>query len=536
MSVVAALALAACAPSGSRPVGADTSASVPTTSDTRIVTSGVIACENPDAREQAVFDRVSYGEAWLKPPGYGTPEWNLGVGGRGIAVADFDGDGIDDLLVPGHHQPAHFFRGTAAGFVDEAEIPVEGHQGATVADYDGDGDLDAVLYAINSLPVVLVNDGSANFTAVERADWDDDHEYPCGGSASFADYDGDGILDLFYGRLGVFDRDYDAFEACDSMLMRGVGGGEFVDDSGQLAGPLQEVRVLASGWHDFDGNGWPDLYAVADCAPSPQPNQLFLNDGGTLTHAPERGMNVRLAGMGLAVGDLNEDGLLDAVVPGIDEYAALYSDAELDLWFDTANAMGLTMRVSEDQRVGWGLELQDLDNDGYQDLTTVFGRDRATLDMPWFEPDAIHRNRGDGTFEHVGWDWGFAEETVERGLVVTDLDDDGWLDIVTREVGGLVFVYRSRCGAASWLEVRLHDAGTNAFAVGATVRIEAGGRTQMRTVTAGSTSYASSGPPDLHFGLGDLEAIDRIEVTWPSGEVDEWGPLDARQVVDLWRE
>lgn len=506
--------------------------------DPRVLAHGVQTCEAPEARSAAVFQRVDLGEEWPKPEGYRTPDWDIGIGGRGIGVADFDGDGWPDLLVPGHRQPGRLLVGGPEGFVERPEaFPVEatGHQGVTVVDLDGDADLDAIFYAIDGHPTLLWNDGSGTFALEDRPEWGDDHPLPCGGSASLADYDGDGLLDLFYGRLGVYDRDTGVYTACDSRLFRGLGGGAYEDQTALLDGPLQDVRVLASGWHDFDGNGWPDLYAVADCAPSPQPNQLFLNDGGTLVHSPEAGMNVRLEGMGLAVGDLNEDGLLDAVVPGIDEYAVLLS-TEGGLWVDGANALGLRMDVSKGSRVGWGLELADLDNDGWLDMATAFGRDRATVTMPWVEPNMIHLNQGDNTFESVGAAWGFDESTVERGLVAVDLDGNGWLDLVTREVGGVVSVYRAECGTGGWLTVDLHDSGPNPFAVGATVRVEADGRTWMRTVSAGSTSYASGAGPQLHFGLGEVEVVDRIEVTWPSGEVTEYGAVDARQRVELWRE
>lgn len=121
-------------------------------------------------------------------------------------------------------------------------------------------------------------------------------------------------------------------------------------------------------------------------------------------------------------------------------------------------------------------------------------------------------------------------------MIATDLDGDGTIDLVRPEMGGEITVDRGRCLAQGWLEVRLHQDGANAAAIGAQVVAIAGRDRWWRMVSAGSTGFASRGPPDLHFGLGPHDAVDRLEVTWPDGEtlaID--GPIPARRKLDVTR-
>jgi hypothetical protein len=121
-----------------------------------------------------------------------------------------------------------------------------------------------------------------------------------------------------------------------------------------------------------------------------------------------------------------------------------------------------------------------------------------------------------------------------RGFLAVDLNGDGWLDTVKRELGGVVVVHLARCGEAPWLEVDLvGPSEANVHGVGAEVRVVAGGRTFRRWVTAGSSSFASGGPPMVHVGLAGAEGVDRIEVRWPDGEVTAHPGVPGRQRVTV---
>ena len=188
-------------------------------------------------------------------------------------------------------------------------------------------------------------------------------------------------------------------------------------------------------------------------------------------------------------------------------------------WYDWADALGLRADANAGQTVGWGAELADLDNDGDLDAVVAYGHLEVDgWDNPVYQPDALFLQQEDGSFEDVARQWGVDDPGSGRGFVLADLNQDGWLDLIKRDLSGPDVVYLSRCGSAHWLVMSLDDPeSANRFGVGATVRISANGQEWERTVTAGGTGFGSGGPPELHFGLGDLASVDRIDVSWPDG-------------------
>ncbi len=212
----------------------------------------------------------------------------------------------------------------------------------------------------------------------------------------------------------------------------------------------------------------------------------------------------------------------------------MISQAALGLWVESSASMGLMAAQGAGRSVAWGGDLADLDNDGHLDAVFTYGGVFGEA-YPKAQPNELFHNRGDGSFEPVGDLWGWNEQNVGRGAIAVDVNNDGWLDLVDRELGGVVTVSTAACDARAWLKIRLHDeARPNSRAVGAKVVVVAGEERQVRWVTAGSRSYCSGGPPEVHFGLGALEAIDRIEVLWPTGEERVYEGVATRQVLDLW--
>jgi hypothetical protein len=549
---------------GGGPLGCtdgDTSTSDPLISSV----SGPITCADPTARETAPLapeQRTVLGDggAWRFAADYHTSTWDLRWGGRGVVVADFDGDGLLDIIAPQTLEPTRLLLGNADGTWTERELPeadgITGAVGGSAADFDGDGDLDVFLYGLlKSLdpgatdagvpPVLLVNDGTGTFTGESHPEWEEPEFMGCGGSASWADFDLDGDLDLFYGRLGLV-REVEGYVPCRKRLLENQGDGTFVDVADTWFGDdIQQLRVLASGWHPaWDGDHWPELYVVADAilegtdpelVPPGMSNLLYDNGPQGLGRLPLPSIEKRLAGMGLAAEDLDADGIVDVLVPGVDELPLLVSTSPT-VWTDHADVWGAIPDGTRGQSSGWGGEFADLDNDGNLDLVLTFGSFANATP----EPDEIYRWTGPppaeddgGGFEPVGEAWGFSDDAPNRGMIVADLDGNGWLDIVKREIGGVVWVDVANCGPEGWLEIQLDGPGLNSRAIGATVRVDVGDTTWSRTIAAGSTSFASGGPPVAHFGLGDADQVDRIEVTWPDGTETTHGPQDTRQILKI---
>ncbi|MEQ1507143.1 MAG: CRTAC1 family protein, partial [Myxococcota bacterium] len=184
------------------------------------------------------------------------------------------------------------------------------------------------------------------------------------------------------------------------------------------------------------------------------------------------------------------------------------------------------------------------DNDGDLDGVVAYGAFDVAVpnedwDNPAHQPDALWLQQPDGSFEDAAVEWGVADPGKNRGIVVADFDGDGWLDLAKRDLGGPSLLYVSRCGRDNWIKVRLRDdAIANRNAVGARVRVVgADGVARSRWVTAGGTGYGTGGPPEVHVGLGDADAVDHVEVQWPDG-TESWAAfgVPANQTVTIHRE
>ncbi|MEQ1506954.1 MAG: FG-GAP-like repeat-containing protein, partial [Myxococcota bacterium] len=317
--------------------GPETPSETGSAPDPRVAVGEPWVCADPGARDGGPFDRVVLGADW---PRTGDPV----EGGRGVSIADLDGDGHLDLFVPQTGSASRFLFGDGAGgFADRSDQALAGGLrdafGASTADVDGDGDADLFVYRVTSPPVIARNGGDGTFTAEAHPEWDPTTP-GCGGSGSWGDLDLDGDLDLFYGRLGKYRDALAMLEPCRHTLALNDGAGGFVDASDRLPEDIMGIRVMASGWYDVDDDPFPELYLVVDLPQVLDGNRLVDNDGGVFSTRSGTGLEVDLAGMGLGAGDLNDDGVVDFVVPGIDQVAVLASSAAAGVWVDAAAAWG----------------------------------------------------------------------------------------------------------------------------------------------------------------------------------------------------
>jgi hypothetical protein len=551
-SVVALVSLLACHDAGP-PVG-DRDGSDPTdTAPTTAVETGdsgappwetagirVIraptACADPAPRSAlGAFERQELGLDWTFAEGWRTPGWDVRYGARGIVVGDFDRDGHLDVIAPQELETTRILMGAGDGHLSEAperlapNPALTGAIGGATADWDADGDLDVFLYGQLTPALLLLNDGAGHFAVEVHPEWDV-LRIGCGGSAAFGDMDLDGDLDLFYGRMGWADPSGLAI-ACTNRLLVNEGGA-FVDRSELLPADVQAIRGTAGGFHQFDADLEPELYVVGLAEEEFYGTNLLLDrqPDGSWAALHGNGLDVPIAGMGMAAADTNDDGIMDVAIAGFEEIKYLQSVLP-GVWANASAVAHLVPDPAVDQVVAWGGEFADYDLDGHLDVSFTFG---TTLRSPLQQPDEIWRWEGD-SFVPTGAAWGVADREVNRGTITADLNEDGWPDWIKRELGGVVFLDVSRCGDASWLDVRLHQDTANPDAIGARVRVIVGDAHQDRTIVAGSTSLSSGGPPVAMFGLGAAEKVDRLEVTWPDGAVTTWGPQDARQVLEVSR-
>ena len=522
-------------PTTSPPDSADSDTPVEIVEQPGLHLGGVVTCEDPTLRDtEGPMLQPDLGAAWADQPSKRS--------GFGAAVEDFNADGLIDIFLPDHDGCTLFLAQSDGTFARLPDATPEGcaGMGAAPADIDADGDLDLIVATIDTPEILLINDGTGHFNdeAEVRGLYAKLLDPTMG--ASWGDYDGDGDLDLFMANHSFRGESGSVPPApgIPTRLMRNDGSGFFSDVSDAV---LSEAARLGysflGGWHDLDADGNEDLYIVNDFGNRVFPNILLLGDGaGGLTEAdPATGIVLGIDAMGLAVGDLTGDGLPDLA---ISDWGALHLMLSLEpgVWYDSALACGVTP-AHADQVVGWAMEFADLDNDTDLDLVATFGpspqelADATKYENPDFQPDGLWLNDG-GAFTESSVAWGMDITTNNRGLVIADLNGDGWPDTLRRGIlDDDTLIHHSRCGAAAWLGVRLEGIGENPAGIGARIEAWSGDVRQVRWIRSGSTGLASGGPLVAHFGLGEADVLDRLDVFWPSGTTSSFTDIETRQSV-----
>ena len=489
--------------------------------------------------------------------GEGTNDYILEANGNGAAFFDYDNDGDLDVLVTNGSTLKHFKDGgdpVAALYENnsgvfrnrtaEAGLRTRGWAfGVCVADYDNDGysDFYVTAYGPNLL---FRNNGDGTFE--ERASAAGVADPHWGTNCAFGDYDRDGDVDLYVANYVAFDatsRPRDCLymgtlkvfcgptgltgEA--DVLYSNNGNGTFSDVT--LKAGVKEPNYYGFGvvFSDFDNDGWPDIYVANDSVP----NLLFRNnrDGTFEEMGLISGTSLNLfgkaqAGMGVAVGDYDANGLFDIYVTNFSEDTnTLYRNLGKLIFSDVTAESGASS--ASRPNVGWGTGFADFDNDGWLDLFVANGHVYPDADQlkgvsRYLQPKELYRNLGNGRFaeisSRVAGDLSIPRPS--RGVAFGDYDNDGDIDVLVVNANSRPSLYRNDGGnRKSWIGFRLIGATSNHDAIGARVEIEAGGRTQIGEVRSGG-SYLSHNDMRVHFGVGSAQRVDRIRIRWPNGTTE----------------
>lgn len=500
-------------------------------------------------------------------------EFTLGPIGTGVAIGDYDGDGRPDVFVAGKSDPDHLFRNLGDWRFEDvtAKAGVAGpadawKTGACFVDVNNDGHLDLFVGRWHAPNLLYVNQGDGTF--VERGKESGLGIVESTGMAVFGDYDRDGWVDAY-----LVTNLLDSVREPDGQpdyLFRNRGDGTFVDVTKQ-AGLGGKACGHAAIWWDFDNDQWPDLYVANDYG---WPDQLWRNQGdGTFRDAVGDALpHIPRFAMGTDFGDVNNDGLIDLLVadmmpttrerdqrslidprsrlvdpePGVvPQYMrnVLFLNTNTGRMLDAAWLAGL---AASDWT--WSVRFEDLDNDGWLDMHITNGMVRPFWDLDMrltsditskadlmrrvkadpvmYEHNLVFRNRGDLEFEEVGAAWGLDQFSVSFGAAFGDLDGDGDLDLVFSNYQDNVTVCRNNSAAGHRVMFSLRGTHSNRLGLGATVSLETARGRQVRQLTS-ARGYLSSSEPALHFGLGDVDRIERVTITWPSGKVQVLEGLQA---------
>ncbi len=486
--------------------------------------------------------------------------------GGGLALLDYDGDGWLDvycvqggpftpaaqLELPSPKSGDRLFHNQGDGHFDDVTAAAgigrfsHGHgHGVAVGDVDGDGHPDLFVTRWRSYALYR-NKGDGTFEDVTtRAGLGGDRDWPT--SAALADLDGDGDLDLYVCHYAAWDiekprlcrnnanHDYLNCNPLDSAalpdhLFRNDAGC-FVDvttDAGIVDNNGRGLGVVAA---DLDDDGRVDLFVANDSSA----NFLFRNKGGMrfeeIGHAAGVAGNASgayQAGMGVAAGDLDGDGFIDLAVTNFyGESTTYYRNLGGGNFTDATASMGLA--VASRRLLGFGIALFDADNDGRLDLASANGHvNDLRPNYPYLMPAQLLVGGVDGRLGDVS-DRAGAPWTVPRmgrGLAVGDLDNDGRLDVLILSHNQPLAYLHNRTKGGRFLALRLAGRQSNRDAVGAKVVVIAGSR-RLVAQRIGGGSYQSASDSRLHFGLEQVDRIEAIEITWPSGRVDRYSGLSA---------
>jgi hypothetical protein len=495
--------------------------------------------------------------------------------GGGLAVLDYDRDGwldiffvngaplregttLEDTLKPKAGSDSNRLyrnRGdwTFEDVTDRAGLQGRGYgMGTATGDYDNDGDIDLYVTAMGR-NTLYRNNSDGTFTDVTEA------AGVAGGlwsvSSLFLDYNNDGYLDLYVARYVTWGFDNNPycgtrenrsychpreFAGVPDLLFKNNGDGTFSDVSEAAGIALPGGKGLGVAASDYNLDGWIDIYVANDQVPC----FLFENNGdGTFS---EVGLFAGVAlssdaetfaGMGCDFQDYDNDGYPDLFVTNLsDEVYLIYQNGGDGTFTDQRLASGIEGTLLY---AGWGVRFFDYDNDGWKDIFTanshVMGPNVSLFysHIEFLQPLLLFRNLSNGRFQDVSGQSGeiFQNHRPSRGLAIGDLDNDGDQDVVITQLDEHPLILKNLGGNnLNWIALSLTGTKSNRMGVGARVKITAGGVSQYRWVSTGS-SYVSSSDHRLHFGLGKATAVEEVGISWPSGRLQSLSNVKVNQLL-----
>lgn len=484
--------------------------------------------------------------------------------GPGVCVADFDGDGWQDIYFVngrdlydrGISVSNALYRnnhdGTFTDVTEKAGVPGTGYGlGCVWGDFDNDGfpDLFVTQYGKN---VLYRNNGNGTFTDVtDKAGVGGLESGAFHSGATFLDYDRDGWLDLYVGSyVNLGDKRYcklgDLLSSCAPSEYRGSPDalyhnnhdGTFTNVT-QAAGIYQPLgKNLSVQAGDYDNDGWPDLFVANDGLNA----YLYHNEHngkfqevGLSTGMAVTSRGTVMAAMCISLGDYDNDGHLDLYISDFQRSSDhLWHNDGKGFFDEVSDEAGITQPTRDVLSFGGGFV--DYDNDGWLDMFIANGHvypevEQATPGTHYKQINSLFHNETDGKFVEVGKSSGNGFETpyTGRGVAFADFDNDGFVDVLVANNGDPpLLLHNSGNNGNNFLNFKLVGRKSNRDAMGARIRVVTGTMSQIREI-AGGGSYLSQSDLRANFGIGKGKHADIVEITWPSGQKQTFKDVEANK-------
>lgn len=529
-------------------------------------------CNQAEAQFQFIENAKQRGIDFVQFNGSKSKEYIVEAKGAGVAVADVNNDGWEDIYfvngsaingnIPNPHPQNQLYLnngdGTFRNATSESGLGDEGFGfGAWFADVDNDGDLDCYItnYGPNQL---YLNDGNCCFTKTPNANGAQNNGWSTG--AAFADINRDDYLDLFVGQYAEFSKELAeqkgklapfhgimafigpaAYEPATDNLFLNQGDGTFKDATQELGLiPFANGRAFTALWSDLDNDQDLDLYVANDSTA----NHLYENDGSG--HFTEIALIAGTAlsedgteqgGMGAAARDMDNDLDADIFVTNYQNERNIVYINQSDMQFlDGTLTSGFG--IGSTPYVGFGLVTEDFDNDGWVDAAVFNGHVYPQADdvpslLGYAQANQFLLNQKEGAFQDVSNQLQEIKNRkgISRGAAAGDFDHDGDVDIVVNNLDGEPFFLENTSPVKNWLQVDIRNQH-NMPDYGAKVMVQFGAHKQMQEL-ASSASFLSQNSPVLHFGLGEWNQDCEITVMRTNGQAEEHLSVSPNQRMIL---